>query len=160
LLPGGDDYIGQLRRRHPDLVLPFNQYNQNSSTSNNKALIDANPGRQFALIGKALDSSLFKTHWTYQHGLVNMLLPMETDVTLAQAEADFRRLVPLFRLPDPAKVKSATYERRILDAYAQPFIRLARQYRRAGRHADADTLTRRAAQIDPSIAIPGENQSR
>lgn len=154
LLQGGEDYIGQLRRRHPDLVVPFNTYDRNSSSANNKALIDANPGRQFALVGAPLDSSLFKEHWTYQHGLVNMLLPMETDITLQQAEDDFRRLVPTFRLPGPERVKPGTYEDRILAVYAQPFLRLARQYRRAGRDAAADSLTTLGARFDPANRIP------
>lgn len=154
LLQGGEDYISQLRRRHPDLVLPFNRYDRNSTSANSKALIDANPGRQFAIIGRALDSTLFTNYWTYQHGLVNMLLPTATDITLHQAEADFRRLVSTFRLPDRKKVKSGTYEDRILAVYGQPFLRLARQYRRAGMNAAADSLTTRGAQFDPAVKVP------
>jgi len=154
LLQGGEDYIRQLRRRHPDLVLPFNTYDRHSTSANSKALIDANPGRQFAIIGRALDSTLFTKHWTYQHGLVNMLLPTATDITLNQAEADFKRLVSTFRLPDRGKVKSGTYEDRILAVYGQPFLRLARQYRRAGMMAAADSLTARGAQFDLAIKVP------
>ena len=153
LVLGGEDYIRQLRRRHPDLVLPFNTYDRNSPSANNKALVDANPGRQFALVGAPLDSSLFQGNWTYQHGLVNLVLPMATDITLQQAEDDFNRLVPAFRLPDPGRVKSGTYENRILATYGQPFLRMARQYRRAGRIAAADSLTTIGAQFDPASRV-------
>jgi 4-amino-4-deoxy-L-arabinose transferase-like glycosyltransferase len=153
LLQGGEDYVSQLRRRHPDLVIPFNTYDRNSTSANNKALVDANPGRQFALIGAPLDSSLFQGNWTYQHGLVNLLLPLATDVTLQQAEDDFKRLVTTLRLPEPERVKWGTAEDRILAIYAQPFLRLARQYRRAGRVAAADSLTTIGARFDPASRI-------
>ena len=154
LFRGGEDYINQLRRRHADLVIPFNMYYRHSPAADTKAFIDANPGRQFALVGPPLDSSLFKTYWTYQRGLVNMVYPMARDVTLDEAEADFRRLLSIYRLPDPGRVKIATYERHILTAYGLPFRRLAQQYRLLGRPGDADSLLRRAVQIDGVVTMP------
>src|SRR6185503_15621277 len=53
-----DWYIRQLRRRDPGLVIPFDRYDPGRPSATMKALVDANPGRRFALIGDPLDDSL------------------------------------------------------------------------------------------------------
>jgi hypothetical protein len=141
-------YIREMRRKHPEVKVPFEQYNRYVETSTTKALFDANPGTAFAVVGAPLDSSFTKAYWMYQYGLVNAILPMATDVSLEQAESDFQLMVSKYRVPDPAKVKLATYERRILRAYAQPYLRLAEQYRLLNRPGP-DSLLRRAAELDP-----------
>lgn len=151
---GKGSYIRELKRRKPDLVVPFERYNRHSPSGNTKAFLDANPGRRFALIGAPLDSSLFTTYWTYQLGLVNMVLPRSVDVIYAQMADDFLRLTSKYRFPDPQKAKMQTYERRIVRSYAIPYIRLAQQFRAIGKTTDADSLVRRAMEIDPTLRIP------
>jgi hypothetical protein len=146
-------YIRQMRRRHPDLIVPFDVYSRYIESSNTKAFFDANPTRAFAVVGAPLDSSFVKSYWMYQYGLVNAILPMATDVFLEQNEADFARLMATYRVPDPDKAKMATYERRIVRAYAQPYMRLAEQYKLLGRPGP-DSLMRRAKQLDPGIMVP------
>ena len=141
-------YIRELRRRHPDLVVPYDQYNRYTKTNNMKAFLDANPKRPFAVVGAPLDSSLFTDYWLYSFGLLNAILPMATDISLEQNEADFQRLVSQYRVPDPEKAKLDTYERRILRAYAQPFLRLAEQYSLLNRPGP-DSLLRRATELNP-----------
>ena len=101
-----------------------------------------------------MDSSLFTTYWTYQLGLVNMVLPRSVDVIYAQMADDFLRLTSKYRFPDPQKAKMATYERRIVRSYAIPYLRLAEQFRAIGKKTDADSLIRRAMEIDPTLRIP------
>jgi hypothetical protein len=151
---GKGSYIRELKRRKPDLVVPFERYSRNSPSGNTRAFLDANPKRRFALIGAPLDSSLFTTYWTYQLGLVNMVLPRSVDVIYAQMADDFLRLTSKYRFPDPHKAKMATYERRIVRSYAIPYLRLAQQFRAIDKKTEADSLIRRAMEIDPTIRIP------
>ena len=152
LFKGGKGaYIRELKRRKPDLVVPFDQYNRRSPLANTKAFLDANPKRRFALIGSPLDSSLFTTYWTYQRGLVNMVLSRSVDVNYGQMSEEFLYLTSKYRFPDAQKAKLGTYERRIIRSYAIPYLRLAQQFRVIGKQQDADSLVRRAVEIDPSL---------
>jgi hypothetical protein len=160
LFKGGQgSYIRELKRRKPDLVVPFDQYNRRSSLANTKAFLDANPGRRFALIGAPLDSSLFTTYWTYQRGLINMVLPRSVDVNYAQMSEDFLSLTSKYRFPDARKAKMGTYERRIIRSYAVPYLRLAQQFRAINKQTDADSLVRRAMEIDPTLRRQGGSGS-
>jgi hypothetical protein len=153
ILKGGAGawYIPQLRRHDPTLVVPFNQYNRQSSSANIKALVDANPGRQFAVVGVSLDDSMSKTHWFYRHGLVEEYLPMEVDVTLDVASAEADRLLRVFRLPDPKNVKYFTFESGILANYAMVAKTVGDEYATAGMKDEAAQWYRRSLEIFPTL---------
>jgi hypothetical protein len=80
-----------------------------------------------------------------------MVLPRSVDIIYAQMADDFLRLTSQYRFPDAQKAKLATYERRIVRSYAIPYLRLAQQFRAINKIQDADSLVRRAMEIDPTL---------
>jgi hypothetical protein len=144
-------YIPQLRLHDPTLVVPFNVYDPQVPTSNMKALVDANPGRPFALIGENIDDSLKQSHWYYRRGLIQEILPMSADVTLDVASAETDRLLRSYHLPDPKTVKYVSFESVVLLNYAMAAKKIGDEYATAGMKPEAATWYRRAIEIFPTL---------
>jgi hypothetical protein len=141
-------HIRQLRRRDPSLVIPEGQ----SFGQVVRATVDANPGRPFAVVGGQMDSSLAGGYWYHRRGLVGQILPMSADVQLAADEAETERLFQLYHIPDASRIKTGTYEGRVLREYAAPATFIADEYRRNGFATEAAAWYRRALAIDPSFS--------
>jgi hypothetical protein len=147
----GTWYVPQLRQHDPTLVIPFDLYESHVPTENIKALIDANPGRPFAIIGENIDDSLKQSHWYYRHGLVQEILPLSADVTLDVAAAETDRLLHSYHLPDPKTVKYVSFESVILFNYAMSAKKIGDEYATAGMKPEAAAWYRRAIDIFPTL---------
>ena len=102
LLPG-EWYVKQLRRRYPDLIIPFDRYDLRSGTM--KSLIDANQGHPIAVVGKPLDESTEGSYWFYRYGVIDLVEPMAKDLTLPQMINDNEELLGRYRPPSPEEIK-------------------------------------------------------
>jgi hypothetical protein len=155
IIRGSDWYIRQLRTRQPPLLIPFDHYNRTRPASTIKAIVDANPGRPFAQIGDALDTSLQRSHWYYRRGLVGEILPMATDMSLDAMTADNDRLLKVYRPPQAAAIRAHTFEVAILRDYAIAAKLVGDEYARAGLAPQARRWYERAVSIDPSFDAAG-----
>jgi hypothetical protein len=151
LLPllSGDWYVQQLRRRHPDLVVPFDRYDGRSA--NMRALVDSNAGRPVALAGLPLDDSLKGRFWYYRYGLVSLIYPLDRDVKLSEMARDNERLWNRYRLPSPGAIKTKSFERGILVNYAVPALRVGDEHLKGERRAEARRWYERATAVAPDL---------
>lgn len=145
-------YITQLRQRDPGLVIPFDRYDPGRPTATLRALVDANPGRQFALVGAPTDASLSRSYWLYRRGLVEQIEPLSTDIGLDQASNENERLLGLYRIPDASKVRRNTFEIGILAKYAAAPKFMGSQHATMHLDRQAEAWYRRALRIDPNDA--------
>ena len=155
VIRGSDWYIRQLRSRQPPLVVPFDRYNRTRPSSTVKAIVDANPGRPFALIGDALDTSLQQSHWFYRRGVLGELQPMATNVSLDTMTDDNERLLGMYKPPQAATIRQHTFEIVILRDYAIGAKLVGDEYARAGLTPQARRWYERAMSIDPGFGAAG-----
>jgi len=142
-------YLAGLRRQYPDLVLPFAQFDGVSGTL--KALVEANPGRQIAVVGIDPDDSLRGSYWFYRRGLVSVIEPMSRDVGLDELMADNQRLLTLYKPPSPSDIKTRSLELTILSHYATPALVVAGQCEELHYYPEARAWYERALSLDPSL---------
>jgi tetratricopeptide (TPR) repeat protein len=156
-LLSGDWYINQLRQQHPDLTVPFN----NSREVNLKMLVDSNPTRKFYTVGllEYADRSLAETYEPYQHGLLS-LVQAKSWFSIDRLVKENEPLLQRYRPPAPDKIKRGTFERDILDLYAQPAARFGAAYERLGEKAEARRWYERALAIDPYLSNAGKGLER
>jgi 4-amino-4-deoxy-L-arabinose transferase-like glycosyltransferase len=147
-----DWYIRQLRESHPDLVLPFRQFDGRSGTT--KALVDANQSRPIDVIWAAPDDSLKQNYWYYSRGLVLDLLPVAKDVALDQMTADNERLLAVYRVPSMSTIQPKTFESAILVQYAMAPYRVGEEYELAALYDEARSWYERALTINPEVWEP------
>jgi hypothetical protein len=148
LLPG-DWYARQLRERYPGLVIRFEEYD--GQRNNLKALVDVNPGRPVAIVGRLPDSSLDQDHWAYRYGLVNLLEPRSKRIMLSEMVSDTEELMQRYRPPPAASIKSKSFESEILSLYAQPARRIGDVYQSGGQITEARAWYQRALTLDPDL---------
>jgi hypothetical protein len=148
LLPA-DWYLRQLRERYPDLAVPYDHYD--GQRQNLRALIEANPGRPVAIIGTVPDKSLDQYYWSYQRGLVSVMEPASTQITLSEMASDNEQLMERYHPPSPRSVNSEGFESEILALYAQPALRIGHEYRRGGWKKEARAWYQRALTLDPDL---------
>lgn len=135
-------YSEQLRRRDPRLVLPGGSL---------KALLDANRGRPFAVIGRVADTSLAGSYYGFPRGLVTVIEPVEAARTIADMVTEYDRLAARYRVPSHATIKAGTFETGIVRAYAAPAFIVGTELARAGDPARGRAYVERALAIDPSF---------
>jgi hypothetical protein len=145
-----DWYLPQLRRQYPDLVIPFSRYDGISGTMKN--LIEANPGRMFAMDGVVSENSLNQSYWFHRHGLVDVIEPISKDVTLNELIADTEKVFSLYHLPSPGAIKWKSLEPTILSHYATPAVVVAQQCRQLHDDAKARIWYERALALDPTLS--------
>jgi hypothetical protein len=148
LLPG-DWYVRHLRERHPDLAIPFQQYD--GQRNNLKELIDANPGRPVAIVGALRDHSLDQDRWVYLYGLVNLLEPRSKRIMLSQMVSDTEELMQRYRPPLADSIKWKSFESEILSLYAEPARRIGEVYQSGGQITEARVWYQRALALDPDL---------
>jgi len=143
--------VHQLRERYSDLVIPFDSYDGRSN--NLKVLVDANPNRMtcFVITIGNNDHSLDSSYWPYQRGLLTVFEPKSKPLSLEDLLNDNEQLLKRYHLPDPDRVRKATFERYILLAYAWPEFQIAGILERAGARNQAGVLYQRALQVDPEF---------
>jgi hypothetical protein len=143
-------YIQQLRRHDPALVIPFDRYDPGNPAATLRALIAANPGRQFALVGTPTDNSLANSYWMYRRGLVEQVELMSKDIGLDEAAQENDRLMRSYHLPSPQTVRRNTFEISILDKYARAPASMGAQFALAHLDRQAAAWYERALAIDPN----------
>lgn len=150
-LLGGDWYVSQLKRRHPELIIPFPRYN--AQTAPLKALVAANPGRTIMVLDEPLpDDSLSSGYWYYTRGLAEQVLPLAEDRDLPQLAAENERLFSAYRVPSLSEVNQQSLERELLTQYALADYRVGHQYEELQMTDMARTWYQRALAIDPVLA--------
>jgi hypothetical protein len=149
LLPG-DWYVKQLRRRYPDLNIPFERDDPRSGTM--KSLIDANQDRPIAMVGKPLDDSTEGTYWFYRYGVIDVVEPMSKDLTLPQMISDNEELFKRYRPPLPEEIKRKSFEETILKHYTVTLLAVARESEKARFYQEARKWYERAVAMDPSLS--------
>lgn len=142
-------YIAQLRTRDPSLVIPFDRYDPSNPAATLRALVEANPGRPFALVGAATDTSLTGVYWLYRRGLVEEIEPMSTDIGLDAAAEENDRLLKIYRIPDPSQIRRNTFEIAILSKYVKGPAAMGDQFALAHLDRQTEAWYRRALAIDP-----------
>jgi 4-amino-4-deoxy-L-arabinose transferase-like glycosyltransferase len=149
LLPG-EWYIKQLRRRYPDLVIPFDRHDPRSGTM--KSLIDANQGHPIAVVGKPLDESTEGSYWFYRYGVVDLVEPMAKDLTLPQMINDNEELLGRYRPPSPEEIKKKSFEETILSHYTATLLAVGRESEKARFYLEAKKWYERAVSMDPNLS--------
>jgi hypothetical protein len=149
-------YISQLRVRDPALTIPFDRYDPGNPAATLRALVAANPTRQFALVGAPTDASLTNSYWLFHTGLVDQVEPMSKDIGLAVAAEENNRLLRIYRLPDTARIRRNTFEIGILAKYANAPAAMGDQFALAHLDQQAEAWYRRALGVDPE-AVEARN---
>jgi len=169
-----DWYLPQLRRQYPKLAIPFAHYNGRSGTGSGtgsgsgtgpgsgtlKALIEANPGRAFAMDNIESEASLNENYWFRRRGLVDVMEPMSKDVNIDELIADTENLFRRYHPPPPQAIKMKSLEPSILSHYATPAYVVAQQCERVHYYAQARDWYRRALALDPSLSDVRESLAR
>ena len=145
-------YVAQLRQRDPDLVIPFTRYDPTNAGSTLRALVDANPGRVFEIVGAPTDRSLDGAYWMYRRGLVEEIEPMSKDIGLDAATSENDRLLASYRLPDTSRIRRNTFEIAILAKYTRGPAAMGDQFALMHLDRQAETWYRRALAIDPEAS--------
>jgi Protein of unknown function (DUF2723) len=149
LLPG-EWYVKQLRRRYPDLIIPFDRYDLRSGTM--KSLIDANQGHPIAVVGKPLDESTEGSYWFYRYGVIDLVEPMAKDLTLPQMINDNEELLGRYRPPSPEEIKKKSFEETILSHYTATLLAVGRESEKARFYPEAKKWYERAVSMDPNLS--------
>ncbi len=145
----GEWYVRQLRRRYPDLVVPFTHYDGKSGTV--KALADANQSRPIAFVGPLPDESTEGSFWFYRYGLIDLLQPMSANMTLPQMIRDNEELLSRYRLPLSSEIKPNSFEQNIIIHYAASALAVGLQCENARQLNDARKWFERALAIYPEF---------
>ena len=154
-----DWYVRQLRREHPDLVVPFDRYDP--EVNNLKVFVDANPNRTFAVAGSiGNDRSLGASYWPHQSGLLLMIVPRSQDFALAATLDENEKLFGSYHPPAPADVRSDTFEADIQAIYAYPAFNMGASCERAGSAERARAWYERVLAIDPNFSKAREGLTR
>jgi len=148
LLPG-EWYVKQLRRRYPDLVIPFDRHDSRSGTM--KSLMDANQDNPIAVVGKPLDESTEGSYWFYRYGVIDMVEPMAKDLTLPQMLSDNEELLKRYRPPSPDEIKQKTFEETILAHYTATLLAVGRESEKARFYPEAKKWYGRALSMNPNL---------
>jgi len=146
----GEWYVRQLRQRYPDLVIPFTHYDGKSGTI--KALADANKSRPIAVVGQLPDESTEGSYWFYRYGLVDLLQPINRDMTLPRMIRDNEELLSRYRLPSPAEIKPKSFEQNIVIHYAASAFAVGLQCENARQLIEARKWFERALTIYPEFS--------
>lgn len=127
-LLGAEWYVRQLKRDHPDLVVPDNKYGTSGSPIKN--LFDANRKRPLMAVGELPDDSTKGAYWFYSRGLIFDVRPIDETVALEDMAAESEQVLALYHpttygdLPGPFR----TWERLTLVDYAQGYYRVGHEY--------------------------------
>lgn len=148
-LTHGEWYAGQLRECDRNLIVPFDRYDPHESSNTLRALIDANPARQFALMGPPPDTSLENDYWYWPRGLVLQIEPRARDVTLTAMAAENDRLLRGYRSPGHEVLQRHNFDPYLVREYATPARLVGVQYLAAQMNGEARAWFNRALAIDP-----------
>lgn len=155
-----DWYLPELRQRYQALFVPFDRYDP--AQDNLKKLVEANRTQSIIVVGRIPnnDDSLKADYWFYRRGLVTVLEPKGTAISIDQAAFDNEQLLSSYRLPDWRAIKKKSFESNYLLSYAVPSAQLGREYERLGDKPAAEKWYRRALNIDPYIPEVREGLAR
>ncbi len=143
-----DWYVRQLRRRHPDLRIPFERHDGDEGTM--KALVDANRERPISLVGVVLDNSLLGSYYYFNRGLVRDITP-EMGTSPDRLVAENERLLSLYRPPAFGATRPRSWERGILEDYAYGPYRVGKQFEDGRIYTEARRWYERALALDPEL---------
>ncbi len=143
-----DWYVRQLRRRHPDIVVPFERYDGQTATI--KSFVEANRGRPVSLVGGVPDASLVGSYYFRERGLVRDVTP-EAGTTPVRLAAENERLLASYRPPSFSSTRPHSWERAILEDYAYGPYRVGKQFESGGLYGDARRWYERALALDPEL---------
>jgi dolichyl-phosphate-mannose-protein mannosyltransferase len=156
LLPA-DWYQRELKIRHPELNVPLAHYEQPDGL---KVLIDANPGRKFALTGEQTGQSFFGAYGAFGRGLILPVTAPDVLVTLESLREENDKLMASYHVPALASVDQESFEKFIVDWYALVPYRVGHQYEQANDFAQARTYFQKALAISPDLPEAIEGMSR
>lgn len=97
-----DWYVRELRARRPDLAIPFDRLGGPATL---RQLVDANPGRTFAVAGGLLDDSLRGSHWLYTKGLVSVIKPLPAGGSVDELARENDGLLTSYHVPSSEDVR-------------------------------------------------------
>jgi hypothetical protein len=157
LLPAGW-YVRELRRRDPKLNIPFESYD--GQQNNLKALVEANPDRPIAVVGRKVDQSLDEAYGTYPLGLFDRVRPKSKRIDLTDLVRDNERIQARLRPPSHAVVNPRSLESEILLDYVQVNWRIGRACQAAGSTSEATKWYERALALDPTSREAREGLAR
>ena len=143
-------YVRQLRGRHADLVLPFDQLHPEAGRMH--ALVDANPSRPLWGIGPLVDQEgLGGRYGFYSVGLAWKIVPFDHDVTMEQMGPDTHAPFQKYGPPAAPAVAPKPSGRATLIQYAAAASRLAAAYEQIGQYPEAQAWNQRALSIHPDF---------
>ncbi len=143
-----DWYVPQLRRRHPDLAIPFERYD--GELGSMKALVDANRQRTVGLVGVVLDESLVGSYYYFNRGLVQDVTA-EAGTVPDRLVRENERLLGIYRPPPFGATRPESWERAILEDYALGPYRVGKQFADGGLYTEARRWYERALSLDPEL---------
>jgi hypothetical protein len=141
-----DWYVQGLRRRYPDLNIPFPHYDPRFVTM--RSFFEANRVRPAAFSGADADRSIQGAYRLYRRGLVEDLRPA-APLNLDELDADNERLWHLYRIPSLNTIKLRSLEPALLGHYAKPALLVAMELQRSGRTERAKEWCRRVLTVAP-----------
>jgi dolichyl-phosphate-mannose-protein mannosyltransferase len=150
-------YVQSLRRRYPDLIIPFEAYDKEKTTYL-KSMVEANmPQRPvYAFIGASKEADPFADLDTQKAGFALRLLPNGTVSDQWGLIRDKPDLFANLHYP-PRSFPVTTFENNISNDYGRLAFDVGNVTRDAGRLDDAQRLYRQAILLVPAMPQPYKN---
>ena len=155
-----DWYVKQLKREHPDFIVPFDRYD--FQTKDLRKLVDANQARTICIAGTigVDDRSLDADYWPSQYGLLISIEPKSKRIGLDEMIAKNESLLARCHPPAFSTVRGSTFEADILNVYAWPAFRIGLDCERVGWKDRARFWFGRALAIKPNFPQAQEALAR
>ncbi|HEX4638492.1 MAG TPA: DUF2723 domain-containing protein [Chthoniobacterales bacterium] len=155
----GKWYVRQFREAHPDIAIPFEQYDP--GINNLKALVAANQGRTFCIAGTAgNDRSLTEDYFPYQQGLLVTIQPKTRQMPLEVLLKENEQLLARVHPPPASSVRMNTFEADILNTYTYPPFSIGASCELVGLKPEASVWYQRALAINPNFRPAREALAR
>jgi hypothetical protein len=150
-------YVNQQRRAHPDVVIPFNAYDEGQNGASLRLIIDQElPRRPVYLLGNPKEKDFGGLYEAQKAGLTNKVLPLGSGQDVYQF---MRERVPFFmNLHYPERqYPYTTFESALTEVYGRVAADVAFVIDDDTHPADAETMYKRAIFLDPKNPYPYKN---
>jgi len=149
-------YVQQQRRAHPELVIPFNAYDEGNNASLREIIDQELPHRPVYLLGTPKEKDFGSLYEAQKAGLTSKVLPRGSGQDVYQFMRDHLGYFMNMHYPD-RQYAYTTFESALTEVYGRVASDVAYIIDDDTRPADAEAMYKKAIFLDPKNAYPYKN---